>query len=78
MINQEDQSKLKQIYQRYSQFHGELNSLENQLQDLLNKQIQVSQELENTRKNEKLLINKIEEDIQRTLTQDELIKIVNS
>jgi|LakMenEpi03Aug12_release.lakeMendotaPanAssembly.Ray.scaffolds.fasta_scaffold3362750_1 hypothetical protein len=78
MINQEDKSKLKQIYQNYSQFHSELNSLENQLQDLLNKQIRVSQELENTRKNEKLLINKIEEDMQRTLTQEELIKIVNS
>lgn len=78
MINQSDQLKLKQIHRNYSEFHNELNTLESQLQDLLNRQIRVSQELENTRKNEKLLINKIEEDIQRTLTQEELIKIVNS
>jgi hypothetical protein len=78
MINRIDQLKLKEIHQNYSEFHNELNVLESQLQDLLNRQIRVSQELENTRKSEKFLINKIEEEIQRTLTQEELIKIVNS
>lgn len=78
MIQDTDVLKLKEIHQSYSEFHNELNVLESQLQDLLNRQIRVSQELENTRKSEKFLINKIEEEIQRTLTQEELIKIVNS
>ena len=78
MIHETDKLKLKQIHQNYSIFHSELTALQTQLQDLLNRQTRVSQELENTRNSEKFLINKIEEETQRPLTQEDLIKIVNS
>lgn len=78
MIPSHDKLKLKQLYQKYSGLHGELTELQSQLQNLLNRQTAVSQELEITRNLEKILINKIEESINRPLTQDDLIKIVNS
>lgn len=78
MIPTNDQLKLKQLYQKYSGLHDELTELENQLQNLLNRHTVVSQELEITRNLEKILINKIEESINQSLTQDDLIKIVNS
>lgn len=78
MINQEDLRKIKIMYSNYNRIHNELSNLTNEVQLLLNKQTILSQELSDTRKREKELINKIESEIKREITQEELIKIINS
>lgn len=69
---------VRSIYHNYSRLRDELSSLEKQATELSNLQIKISKELEDTRKAEKTLINKIEESLGRALTQDDLIQIIKS
>jgi predicted nucleic acid-binding Zn-ribbon protein len=78
MISQTDQLKLKAIVHSYSSLRGELSQLKHELDLITSRQTQVHQELENTRNEEKSLINKIEEQLNRKLTQEELLQIINS
>lgn len=78
MISESTREQLKKIHQSYYFFHDELNRLQSEVQALLNQQMQLSQELENTRKSEKNLINKIEKELDCKITADDLLKIINS
>jgi hypothetical protein len=69
--------QLKNVYSKYNRLHNELSNLEKLAQDLSNKQTMLSQELDDNRKTEKFLINKIEESINRKITQEDLMQIIN-
>lgn len=69
--------QLKNVYSKYNRLHNELSTLEKLAQDLSNKQTMLSQELDDNRKTEKFLINKIEESINRKITQEDLMQIIN-
>lgn len=77
MIN-EHSTTLKRLYAKYNVLHDELRSLEQRTQELLNRQLYISQELQDTRKEEITLINKIKEEIGREITQDELVQIIKN
>lgn len=70
--------QLKNVYLKYNRLHNELSNLEKLAQDLSNKQTMLSQELDDNRKTEKFLINKIEETINRKITQEDLMQIINT
>jgi|694.fasta_scaffold04263_20 hypothetical protein len=70
--------QLKNVYLKYNRLHNELSNLEKLAQDLSNKQAMLSQELDDNRKTEKFLINKIEETINRKITQEDLMQIINT
>lgn len=70
--------QLKNVYSKYNRLHNELSNLEKLAQDLSNKQAMLSQELDDNRKTEKFLINKIEETINRKITQEDLMQIINT
>ena len=69
--------QLKNVYLKYNRLHNELSNLEKLAQDLSNQQTMLSQELDDNRKTEKFLINKIEESINRKITQEDLMQIIN-
>ena len=69
--------QLKNVYSKYNRLHNELSNLEKLAQDLSNQQTMLSQELDDNRKTEKFLINKIEESINRKITQEDLMQIIN-
>lgn len=71
-------SKLKEIYSKYQQLHETINSLERETQDLMNRRTALSLELDETRKEEKVLINKIEEQLNRKVTQEDLLEIIKN
>lgn len=78
MINQQHSTQLKKMYSNYSRIHDELATLETEVQILLNRQKALSQELGDTRKAEKELINKIEAELDREITQDDLLQIIQT
>lgn len=71
-------NQLLEIYTKYQSLRSELKSLEDKAQSLANRQAQLSRELDETRKKEKFLINKIEEQLGRTLTQEDLLEIIKN
>jgi septation ring formation regulator EzrA len=72
-----NKKNLKELYLKYSKIHDKLNFLEKEVQSLLNEHKELSNELSTLRDEEKILINKIEEDINRTLLPEEIISIIN-
>ena len=77
-IKQEDRSKLKEIVNRYSEIHIEINKLEKEMLAIVDAKNEITSELTNLRETEISLINKIEEDTGSEMTQDILTEIVNS
>lgn len=78
MINPQHSTELKKMYSSYGRIHDELATLETEVQILLNRQKALSQELGDTRKAEKELINKIEAELNREITQDDLLQIIQT
>ena len=70
--------EIKILHETYSRVHSELDELSKEVTQLLAKQSHLSQELDNTRKTELSIINKIEEQLHRKITQEELIEIIKS
>lgn len=68
--------KLREIYLKYQTLHSTINLLEKETTSLMNRRALLSQELEETRTEEKFLINKIEDALNRKVTQDDLLKII--
>jgi len=68
--------ELKKIYYKYPKIHSELTELENIIKDVSDKWHTLGQELEDTRNAERILINKIEESIDRKLTHEDLIQMM--
>lgn len=69
--------ELKSLYNMYGEIHSKLNSLEQEVQSLLTEHRELGQELVRLRANEKKLINKIEEELNRSLLPEEIISIIN-
>lgn len=78
MINSKHSNQLKELYFKYNKIHNELSKLEKEVQSLLNLQTALSQELNETRNKEKELINKLELEINRKITQEDLHQIIKS
>lgn len=75
---QQHNNELKLVYSTYGRIHEEIAELNRIAQDLVNRQAALSQELEYTRKAEKLVINKIEAELDRPLTQEDLLEIIQT
>ena len=71
-------NELRLVYSTYGRIHEEIAELNRMAQELVNRQAVLRQELEYTRKAEKIVINKIEAELDRTLTQDDLLKIIQN
>lgn len=71
-------TRLKEIYLKYQNLHETIHGLEKETQSLMTRRNLLSQELEETRLEEKVLINKIEEQIGRKITQDDLLEIIKT
>jgi hypothetical protein len=72
----QDFKKLREIYLKYQTLRNTIGNLEKETASLMNRRAILSQELDETRKEEKFLINKIEDALNRKLTQDDLLKII--
>lgn len=77
-IKTEDLRKIKEILARYSEIHGEIDSLESELAIVLAKKAVIFTELTTLREMEKSIINKIEADNESSVSSDALMKIINS
>lgn len=69
---------LKQIYLRYAKIYEEIKEIEDLLVELGNRQRLAKQRLTDNREAERFLINKIEKEIGRALTQEDLLEMIHS
>lgn len=67
---------LKRIYAQYGEIYEELKELEEKTIELSNLQRIVHQRLHSNREAERIVINKIEEEIGRQLTQEDLLQMI--
>lgn len=77
-MEKEDIIQLKQLHRQYVNAHNELNRLSVELKRIDEQRQTVRQVLDETRESERVLINKIEEELGKTLTPDDLIEIINA
>lgn len=70
--------EIRQLYSKYGELRTRLSSLEEVAKSLADAQIQLHEEMDNTRKAELALINKIEDESNVTVTQEYLLEIINS
>ena len=70
--------EILQIYSKYNELRTRLSSLEKVAQTLAEAQLQLHEEMDNTRKDELALINKIEDETGISITQEYLLEIINS
>lgn len=77
MIHEEHKKELKRIYYFYSEIHEKLTELANETVKLEQIRVKLSQELDNTRKLEKELINNIEQQTGEKIDQTVLLKIIH-
>jgi hypothetical protein len=77
-ITTEDKNKLKSITESYGEVYDKINFLEVEMENIINKKNQVSDELKYLRESEISLINKIESETGEKLTHALLKKIINS
>lgn len=66
--------QLAELFSEYARLHNSLTDVLNQAKQLEATRAALSQQLDDIRNSEKRLINKIEEDLGRKLTQDDLIE----
>jgi len=69
---------LRLIYLQYGEIYQELKDLEERAMELGGLQQRVHMKLHDNRKAEKELINKIEEELGRPLTQDDLLQMIKA
>jgi hypothetical protein len=77
MISEKEREELKKIYHNYSVFHSEIKQLNQELEILLSRQSLLHQHLNSARETEKLIINNLEERINRKITHEDLLQIVS-
>ena len=68
---------LKRIYKRYHELTSKISELNNEVSKLVNNQVELKEELTKNRNNEKKIINKIEKELGKKLTQSDLFKILD-
>jgi|688.fasta_scaffold1074315_2 hypothetical protein len=76
MIQQKEE--LRRIYLRYSEIYEEMKGLEEKALELSNLQRSINQKLSDTREEERATINKIEEELGRSLTQTDLLEMIRN
>lgn len=64
------------IFSSYTRIHESLREIETKVQELMQQRSALGQELDDTRKAEKALINKIEKEMDRAITQNDLLEIL--
>jgi hypothetical protein len=72
------EQELRWIYSKYDEIYQQLKDLEEKTIELGNVQQKVHMKLTNNRKAEKEVINKIEEELGRPLTQDDLLQMIRT
>lgn len=77
-INATDTKLLIEISQRYRKIHSDLTHIENQLIEISKNKDSLIEEIKNLRTSEASIINKIEHDIGKSLSSDDLMKILKS
>lgn len=77
MITNEQKQQIKTIHQTYSSLHDQLTNLTQEAALLELRRSKLSQELDNTRKLEKELINNIEQQTGQKIDQALLFKIIS-
>jgi peptidoglycan hydrolase CwlO-like protein len=70
--------RLKEIFNGYSEIRAKLEELKVSIDSLSNEYFELHEKLTNSRKEEKELINKLEEVEGRILTQSDLFEIVTN
>jgi hypothetical protein len=70
--------RLKEITQKYEDIHRDMHDLQDEISILSKRRDKISIDLSNLRDEEILLINKIETENGKKLTQEILTEIVNS
>jgi DNA replication protein DnaD len=73
-----DLNRLKALYVKYNDLHSKLNTIELETLGLINKHSALSEELTNVRLEEKELINKIEMDLGRHLSPEEILNFIQN
>jgi DNA replication protein DnaD len=73
-----DLNRLKTLYVKYNDLHSKLNTIELETLGLINKHSALSEELTNVRLEEKELINKIEMDLGRHLSPEEILNFIQN
>lgn len=76
MITNEQKNQLRQIHHNYSELHTRFSQLAEDAAKLEFTRAKLSQELENTRKLERELINNIEQQTGEKIEQPALLKII--
>ena len=76
MITENQKKEIRQFRQKYSELHERFTSLANDASRIEMQRAVLSQELDNTRKLERELINNIEQQIGRKLEQSFLLEIM--
>jgi uncharacterized coiled-coil DUF342 family protein len=77
MITKEQKEQILAIHQKYSSLHDQLTNLTQEAALLELRRSQLSQELDDTRKLEKELINNIEQYTGQKVDQTTILKIIN-
>jgi hypothetical protein len=71
-------NEIREIYLNYSNLRDELADLEKRAAQLNESRMKIGKELENNRFAERVVINKLEESLNRKITQDDLIQIIKN
>lgn len=69
-------SKLKEIVDRYSKIHKNLNSLERDINKKMSQYNELKLELDKAREEEKIIINNIEEELGEKIDSSNIIKLL--
>jgi uncharacterized coiled-coil DUF342 family protein len=68
--------KLKEIVDKYSKIHKDLNSLEQDINEKMTQYNQLKIELDKTRQEEKQIINNIEEELGEKIDSSNIMKLL--
>ncbi|CAB4159294.1 hypothetical protein UFOVP699_83 [uncultured Caudovirales phage] len=77
-MKREDLTLLRHLHQQYVNAHAELNRLCLELERIDGQRQEVRKILDETRESERVLINKLEKEMGKTITPDDLIEIIKT
>lgn len=77
-MKREDLTLLRHLHQQYVNAHAELNRLCLELERIDGQRQEVRKILDETRESERVLINKLEKEMGKTITPDDLIEIMQT
>lgn len=77
-MKREDLTLLRHLHQQYVNAHAELKRLCLELERIDGQRQEVRKILDETRESERVLINKLEKEMGKTITPDDLIEIIKT